>query len=324
MIKINKNLLTFIGLIFLLGFSSLVFLQKLSPLISHTTYYCQSLINSISMPIPYYLGVTPFLLFFAFLFAATIKLLIIYVKVQLLKKNLTKTFKTNSQFNSLLEKLQLSDQTYLIENEKQFAFCLGIRRPRIYVSTSLVNILTIQELEAVLRHERYHLNNRDTLTMLIASIGESLLPFFPLLSDFLHNYRIEREIKADTEAIRGLGDTQPLISALKKLLTIPSVTVATASAIADQDTLEPRIHALIKKDIHFKRFNIRNVVVSLFSVFIMSIITLAPVQAVQVHHMGEDVMMVCPNDNECLNACKREYSVPRKNYSENAPYTPMQ
>lgn len=324
MIKINKNLAIFPGLILLLGISSLMTLQKLIPFVSHTTYYCQSFINSLSLPIPYYLGAIPLLLFFIFLLASAIKLLMVYVKVRLFRKKLIKNAKSNIAFNALLKKLDLTGKTYLVESENQFAFCLGIRRPKIYVSNGLLAILSTQEMEAVLRHEQYHLNNRDTLTMLIASISEPLLPFFPLISDLLHNYRIEREIKADAEAIRGLGDEKHLISVLKKLLNTPSLALATTAAIADNDTLEPRIRALVKKDFRFKQFRAKHIFISLVSVFVMSAITLAPVQAVEIHHQGEDVMMICPNDNECLNACRQEYSVPRKNYSENVPYTPMQ
>lgn len=285
------------------------------------------------MPIPYYLAITPFLLFFAFLLIATIRLLTIYIKVQLSRKKLLRNCKSNTRFTMLLEKLQLTEKTYLIESEKQFAFCLGVRRSKVYISTALLNILNEGEIEAVLRHERYHLHNRDTLIMLIASIGQSLLPFFPLISDFLYNYRIEREIRADAEAIQGLGDEKPLISVLKKLLTAPAYGTVTASAIADHDTLEPRIQALIKKDLHLKKFKVKHIFISLLSIFVMSIIMLAPVQAVEVHHMGEDVMMICPNNNECLNACRQKYSTNKpslrsdelnKNYSENVLYTPLQ
>ena len=324
MIRINKNLIIFAGLILLLGTSSLVFLQKLSPLLSHTIYYCQSIINSLTMPIPYYLGAIPFLLFFIFVLIATVKLLIVYVKVQFLRKKLTRQFKFNTGFNKLLIKLHLTDKTYLIENEKQFAFCLGVRHPKIYVSTGLLDSVTLQEAEAVLRHERYHLRNRDTLTMLIASIGQSLFPFFPLISDFLRNYRVEREIKADAEAIQGQASEKPLVSILKKLLAMPSVAMMTHAAIADHDTLEPRIRALVGKDFRFRTFKLKHVFISLFSVFVMSIITLAPVQAVEIHHQGEDAMMICPQNDKCLNACKREYSTNRNNYSENVMYTPTE
>lgn len=323
MIRINKNLAIFLGLIFLLGLFFLAILQKFFPFISHAAYYCQSFINSLSIPIPSSLGAIPLLLFFVLIAVTAVKLFIFYVKVQLSKNNLIRNRRSNARFTTLLETLQLEDDTYLIESEQQFAFCLGIRHPKIYISTSLISILTLQEIEAVLRHEQCHLNNRDTLTILVASIGESLLPFFPLISDFLKNYRVEREIKADAEAIQGLADEKPLVSVLKKLLATPSVATIVASAIADYDTLEPRIHALVKKDFRFKQFKVKNIFISLVSIFVMSSITLAPVQAVKVHHIGEDVVMICPNSNECLNDCRQEYSANKKNFSEDLMYTPM-
>lgn len=323
MTRINKNLIIFASLILFLGGSVLISLQKLSPLLSHAIYYCQSIINSISMPIPYYFGAAIFVLAFVFLLIAIIKLFALYIKVQLFRKKLIKNLKSNEGFILLLEKLTLTNKTRLIESEKQFVFCLGIRRPKIYISTNLVNSLTIQELEAVLRHERCHLNNKDTLTMLIASIGESLLPFFPLFSDFLKNFRIEREIQADKEAMQGQGYQEPLISVLKKLLNAPSVATATVPAIADHDTLEPRIRAIVKKDLRFKQFRVKNILISVASIFAMSIIILTPVQAVEVHHMGKDVVMICPHDNTCLNSCKKTYAPTNKNYSEDVMYTPM-
>lgn len=323
MIRINKNLVIFVSLIFFVGGSVLVSLQKLSPLLSLTIYYCQSFINSLSLPIPYYLAILPFLFVFAALLIAVLRLSVIYIKVQHLRKKLIANVQSNVRLNNLLRKLALVDKTYLIESDKQFAFCLGIRKPRIYISTILVNALTIQELESVLRHERYHLNNRDTLTMLIASIGGSLLPFFPLFSDFLKNFRVEREIEADKEAIRGLGDPYPLICVLKKFLTAPSFDTAAASAIADDDTLESRIKALVKKDYRLKKFKVKHIIMSLVSTFIMSIIFLAPVQTVAISHLREDVMMVCPNNNECSKTCRQKYSANKKNYSEDAMYTPM-
>src|SRR3989344_2565960 len=323
MIRINKNLIAFAGLISLLGVSTLIVLQKLIPFAKHTSYYCQSLVNSFSMPISHYVGAIPFVLLFIFSAVAAIKLFIILIKAQFLKRNLIKKSRTDPSFSALLEKLQLTNKTYLVESNKQFAFCLGIRTPKIYISTALTSLLSIQEVEVVLRHERYHLENRDSLTMIIASIGESLLPFFPLLSDFLHNYRIEREIEADKEAVRGLGNSYPLISVLKKLLTTPSLATMTVSAIADEDTLESRIKALVKKDYRFKEFKAKHIIISLFSAFIMSVIMLAPVQAVEVHRQGQDIMMICPHGSLCISECKQEYSAKKVNHSEDLLYSPI-
>lgn len=322
MIHINKNLLLFLTIIAFLGVFVLLFLQKLISFATHTNYYCQSLVNSFSLPISHSLGTLFFSLLFLFSAIPTTKLVIILVKAHLLKTRLIKKSRTNRSFTTLLQKLKIKDSTYLIESSDRFAFCLGIRNPKIYISTKLVALLNTQELEAVLRHERYHLEKRDTLTMLIASVGESLLPFFPLLSDVLRNYRVEREIKADQEAIEGLGSHKPLITALKKLLGTPSVARASFAAIADEDTLEPRILMLMKNEKHVKRFRLKHILISIFSLGIMSAFVLSPVQAVEVHHDGQGVIMFCQQGKTCLNACTQQDTV-GKNYSEEVLYSTL-
>ncbi|MGI8419527.1 MAG: M56 family metallopeptidase [Candidatus Levyibacteriota bacterium] len=322
MIRVNKKLCIFLGLFIVLGTSTLLALQRLLPLINHTVYYCQSIMNSLSLPLPNYLGLIPFFIFFAFIMIAFIKLIILYTKVQLSKKQLLKNSQQNTELLTLLKKTYLQNKTFLIHSEKYFAFCLGFRNPKIYISTSLVNSLSHKEIEAVLYHERYHLKNKDTVTMLIASVGESLLPFFPLFSDFLRNFRIEKEINADNEAIKELGSPEPLISALRKFLSIPSVTIATASAIADYDTLEPRINSLLEKKETIKIYKLRHILISIFSLLAMSIITITPVQAMEFHNKGEDAMMICPQNNACLAMCKQLYRSDKKTYNKSINYTP--
>ncbi len=321
--SINKNCVILLGLFLPLGILSFAALQKFLPLLSHVTYYCESFINSHSMPIPYYLGIIPFILFFAFLLVALVKLLIIYVKVQFFRKQLIHNNNRKTHVNYLIEKLHIKDKTYLVKNKRPFAFCLGIRDPKIYVSTGLIAILTSKEIEAVLLHERYHLKNRDTFTMLIASIGESLLPFFPLFSDVLRNFRIEKEIQADKTAIEGLGSSKSVISILRKLLTVPETHLAIAPAIADYDTLEPRILALVKKDFRFRKFKLHRVLISIFSVVLLSLISFSPVHAVEIHNMGQDEMIICPHDNGCMNACQKAYTTPKRNSSQDILYSPI-
>ena len=324
MIKINKSLLIFSGFIFVLGAASFIVLQKLLPFVRHNGYYCQSVQDSLALPISHVIGAVPFIFAFTFFVMAVTKLMLILHKAHRLRKNLiNKKNRYNTSFSLLLQKLQLTDYTYLIKSDKQFAFCLGIRSPKIYISTSLVQRLSQPEVEAVLRHEKYHLNNHDTLTMTVASIGESLLPFFPLLSDFLHNYRIEREIKADQEAVKGLGDKRPLVGVLKKMLEVKSVAVIPVASIAEHDTLEFRILKLIKKEDNFKKFNIKHVLISTFTAFIMGVIVISPVQAFEVHQNGKDIMMICTNGGTCMNSCKKEYSAKDNNHSEELLYSPV-
>lgn len=322
MIRTNKNLLKFTSILILSGVLLILIFQKFSPLLSHTVYYCQSYLSNLSNPIPFQISILPVLFLSAIIGIAVGKVVFTLLRIQFLKNKLIKDVTTEKKLRSLLMKLELSKKTVLVKSNKPFAFCLGIMHPKIYVSTQMVSLMNNIELEAILCHEKYHLTNRDTFIMLLASVGESLFPFFPLLSDVLRNYRIEREVKADNEAIKRLGYTDPLVSVLRKLLIYPSSHSTPVAAIADQETLEPRIHALVKHEFHFKKYKMRNIFISCISIIILSLIMIAPVHAFDFHDEENDVVMICPDGNSCMKACEQKYLTEQKNHSENVLYSP--
>lgn len=55
---------------------------------------------------------------------------------------------------------QLKD-ALLLDDEQPHAFCAGLFRPQVYVTTGAAAILDEQALEAVLVHERHHARRRD-------------------------------------------------------------------------------------------------------------------------------------------------------------------
>lgn len=335
MIRINKNLALFFGLFLLLGTLLLFTLEKFSLLIGHATYYCQSLLIDAQMiPIPYYLSIIPFAFLFVILAVSVIKFFILNIKIQLLKFKLRENVVIDQNINKLVNRLGLENKAMLVKSDKQFAFCLGVRTPKIYFSTGLLSQLSIKELEAVLRHEQSHLENYDTFTMIIASVAHSLFPFFPLVGDLIKRYRIEREIEADKFAVYKTGNQHALISALKKLLAFPTIETVAVVAIADQDTLEQRIYSLANKPYIQRQFRLRHLVITLFSIVVLATIMVMPVQAKELHHEQHDVMMVCV-DGECINLCLSpknlnkfysEIPATQKNYQENssASYTQTQ
>jgi beta-lactamase regulating signal transducer with metallopeptidase domain len=316
MIRINKNLALFSGLLLLLGTTLFFTFQKLSPLIGHFTYYCQSLLIGVNMiPIPYYLSIIPFALLLLILTFAVIKFCILNINVHFFKLKLDKNAVVYQNIEKLINRLGLKGKTILVHSETQFAFCLGVRAPKIYFSTGLLSKLSIKELEAVLRHEQYHLENHDTFTMMVASITRSLFPFFPLLSDLIKKYRIDREINADKFAVSKMGHQYPLISALKKLLAFPTVETVSMAAIADYDTLEPRIYSLMNKRHKKRQFRLRHLIITLFSSLIVGAILIMPVHAQELHHEEHDVVMLCAEGAACMYSCTSEKNL-NKLYSD--------
>ena len=73
----------------------------------------------------------------------------------------------------------------LIVSPQPRAFCAGLLRPRVYVSTGAVAILDQEALSAVLAHERHHARRRDPLRLAIGRVLARALFFLPGLADLL-------------------------------------------------------------------------------------------------------------------------------------------
>ena len=91
----------------------------------------------------------------------------------------------------------------LIANPQPRAFCAGLLRPRVYVSTGAVAILDQEALSAVLAHERHHARRRDPLRLAIGRVLARALFFLPGLADLLQRQQALAELSADESAINA-------------------------------------------------------------------------------------------------------------------------
>jgi Zn-dependent protease with chaperone function len=67
------------------------------------------------------------------------------------------------------------------DDDQPHAFCIGLLRPRVYVSRATLEFLDDDELEAVLAHEVHHARRRDPLRLLAARALADGLFFLPLV-----------------------------------------------------------------------------------------------------------------------------------------------
>src|SRR3989344_658713 len=293
---VNKYVLIFTSLFLFLSISVSLLLYKFFPLlIHHTIYYCREMIHSFSFQIPGGLGMFVFIAILVVLLITGVKLFLTFLHIYRFRTNLLKSVSLPLSLTSFLEKIHLQDKVVIVQNEKPFAFCFGIRHPKIYISTKLVALVTSSELKIILLHEKYHLEHHDALTLLVANIAASLFPFFPLLSDLIASYRTEREILADKAAVKGSSHAY-LISIFKKLLQYePDYTYSVIPAIADPQTIEARIRSLVQGINYQHTIVLKNVFVSLFSLSVIALFIMIPVNAVELHENGHDVMFFCLN-----------------------------
>lgn len=93
------------------------------------------------------------------------------------------------------------------------AFCTGLWRPTIVMSDSAVNLLTDEQLKAVLLHEAHHAAARDPLRLAVVKTVAALGFLLPALSDVAQRAALQIEHRADRAAVRSAG-ALPLLEAL--------------------------------------------------------------------------------------------------------------
>ncbi len=114
----------------------------------------------------------------------------------------------------LIRQLGIQERFDLVRGTVPTAFCAGLLRPRVCVTTALYDLLAQEEVEAVLRHERYHLQRRDPLRTLLWTILDQTCWW---LEAGGQHALYQRELAADRAVIAEQGQ-RPLARALFTLL----------------------------------------------------------------------------------------------------------
>lgn len=135
-----------------------------------------------------------------------------------------------------------AERVELRDDGAPYAFCIGLLRPRIAMSTELLQTLGRDELAAVLAHEELHRRRRAPLRQIVARATARALFFMPFLDDLLEIHVVEEEILADRGSAAIVG-RRPLAEALGKLLSTPSV-VSGVSGFGRTSALPYRVKAL--------------------------------------------------------------------------------
>lgn len=114
----------------------------------------------------------------------------------------------------------------VVDAPRPFAFAYGWARPRICVSTGLIDRMTDREFEAVLHHEGWHLARRDPLRFLVVRTIGATFAMVPPLGRLARQYPLAAEVAADRHAVAMMGQPRWLASALMKVVEPPAATPA--------------------------------------------------------------------------------------------------
>lgn len=151
-----------------------------------------------------------------------------------------------SQWTELARNIGVDNRLVIIADQQVYAFCAGLLAPRIYASVGLLAMLTLTEVEAVLRHEANHLHRRDPLRLFLSELIIAILAPFPAIRTLYNRARVGAELAADRAALSVIP-LPILASALVKVSRATSSPVPLASA--GFSASEARIDALLGRSV---------------------------------------------------------------------------
>jgi Zn-dependent protease with chaperone function len=150
------------------------------------------------------------------------------------------------------------------------ALTTGFFRPRILVSSWLIDALDQQELEAVIAHEVAHIRRRDNLINSVAGLAKDILFFLPSSYPAWYSYLQEREKACDDLTVSITERPLALASALLKVGKM-QVQSSLIDRIADPvspglsrgaSTIQERIKRLVSYPDSAKRSSVVNCIFS--------------------------------------------------------------
>lgn len=201
----------------------------------------------------------------------------------------------------------------LIESELPIALCYGFLKPKIYISTGLVNSLTDHQIEAVLLHELHHFKNKHMLFNFVNELLASLMFFFPLLKDTTKSILKFFETEADSFVVE-FQKTDKYLKEAQRFFTENSNNfgLALVPSFASYVIYAPEENAINHKHL------IRTVV----SAFFLFALLLLPSNALADNHTLVRTVPICGN-NQCSTHCISDLDGKTEIVSSPLNYTPV-
>jgi Zn-dependent protease with chaperone function len=101
------------------------------------------------------------------------------------------------------QKLRHLRGALVIDDGRPQAFCAGLIRPRVYISTGALALLDDSGLDAVMAHERHHASRRDPLRLAAGRVFGRALFLLPGLGALIERQQALAELSADEGAVNA-------------------------------------------------------------------------------------------------------------------------
>jgi Zn-dependent protease with chaperone function len=142
-----------------------------------------------------------------------------------------------------------SSKVVIVEKDAPLLALVGVFRPRLVVSESVLSSLSAEQLDVAFQHENAHRISHDNLKRLFLLLAPGPLPFLRGFSSLERNWARFSEWAADDEAV--CGDAHRALALAAALLrvarmgTVPSLSFLHSSLLAADGSLSARIDRLL-------------------------------------------------------------------------------
>lgn len=106
----------------------------------------------------------------------------------------------------------------VVSEPKLMAMTIGFWKPRIILSSGMMNRFSKDELGAIVYHELYHYKHRHPLQHFVLTIIAECLAFLPIVKGLVQYYKVWMELLADRYAIYRAGSEYHLAQVLITIL----------------------------------------------------------------------------------------------------------
>jgi beta-lactamase regulating signal transducer with metallopeptidase domain len=133
------------------------------------------------------------------------------------------------------------------------AFTTGLWQTVVYLDRTAIELLTEEQLEMVLRHERSHCDRRDPLRLTILRFLANTVFYLPVFRRLADETQDEYEIIADDEAVFRAQSTSSATTLASALVVIArrwsSPSLVAVTGILSRDLLERRVRRLLGESV---------------------------------------------------------------------------
>jgi len=232
-----------------------------------------------------------------------------------LSGKLLKADRIPEKLSDVIQEQHLQNVSISIVEGKPTAYTIGLFQPRIVVSTSLIQKASRKQLEAVILHELYHLQNRHLFWLLISRLISSLFFFIPIIEYLAQQLKIEFELTADSYVINKQKTRDHLCGSLALNLQYAGGVIPHFAT----SPIENRVAFLLSQPVSLDKVDMMRVCLSLFSVTVMiGLALIQPSQIAASFHEGTSAL--CRIGQKCQNKdCSDQLSVDRPTFTPFAP-----